>query len=219
MITLSFERTGNGIYIAHTDVLRSLNRSMRRAGIDMNFSKGYNKHMALKLTQPLPLGIASEDEYVSCDVACDLTSEEFLEKMKICFPPFLTPKKAFYTTNNPNLAAKVVASDYEIECEKAAEYKEEIERLKCGFTTVIEREGKKTEKDYAGYVYSVKVENGKIHCRFSFGSKNLRADVFCKYLNEKFGLVIPFSAIVRKKQLVQTENGLIPAAEYLEKLE
>ncbi len=219
MITLCFARTGNGVYVAHTDVLRSLNRSMRRAGLDMNFSKGYNKHMALKLTQPLPLGIASEDEYVSCDVASEVSKREFLEKMQVCFPPFLTPKKAYVSANNPNLAAKVIAGDYEIKCEKADEFKEEIEKLAEGFTTEIEKDGKKTEHDYTGYIYSIRVEKGTIYCRFSFGSKNLRADVFCKYLNDKFGLSIPFSAIVRKKQLVQVENGLITAAEYLESLE
>ena len=68
MITLSYRRFGNGIYISHTDVIRSLNRTIRRAGIDVNYSKGFNRHMSLKLTQPLPLGIASDDEWVIADV-------------------------------------------------------------------------------------------------------------------------------------------------------
>lgn len=69
MITIGFKRTGDGVFVPHTDVLRVLNRTFRRAGICVEYSKGFNRHMSLKMTQPLPLGVADGDCYVTADIA------------------------------------------------------------------------------------------------------------------------------------------------------
>lgn len=218
MITLSFRRFGNGVYISHTDVLRSLNRTMRRAGIDVNYSKGFNRHMSLKLSQPLPLGIASDEEWVTADVVSELDKEEFFRLFSENCPPFIQPTAIYVTDKNPSLAAKIVASDYEIICPEADGFAEEIEKLKDGFVAVTTKDGQPAEKDYTGYVRSVEVKNGVIYCRFCFGNKNLRADVFAAVLKEKFNLDVPLSAITRKRQLVESGEGLIPAARYMESI-
>ena len=218
MLTLSFSRFGDGIYISHTDVLRALNRTLRRAGIDVNYSKGYNKHMALNLTQPLPLGVASQDEWVTADLATDMTKEEFLQKFKENCPPFLSPNCVFETEKSPNLAGKVIASEYVIACENAEKYKSEIEKLKDGFVYSIEKQGKLMTKDATGYIYELRVEDGKIIAVFCYGNKNLRADHFVKYLFDTFGLTIPLTNVVRTRQLVEFDGKLVSAKEYMERL-
>lgn len=218
MLTLSFSRFGDGVYISHTDVLRALNRTLRRAGIDVNYSKGYNKHMALNLTQPLPLGVASNDEWVTADLATEMTKEEFLTLVKENCPPFLSPNVVFETEKNPNLAGKVIASEYVITCPNAEKHKEAIEALQQGFTYIVEKQGKITEKDATGYVYSLKVEEGKITAVFCYGNKNLRADHFVKYLAETFGLNVHLSDVVRTRQFVEEDGRLLSAREYMEKL-
>ncbi len=218
MITLSFKRFGNGVYISHTDVLRSLNRTMRRAEVDVSYSKGFNRHMSLKLSQPLPLGIKSDEEWVTADVVKQWDRNEFFEKIKENCPPYLEPTAVYVTEKNPSLAAKIVASDYEIICKEAEPLKKEIEEMKNGFTATVIRDGEATEKDFTGYVYGIEVRGGVIYCRFAFGNKNLRADVFINALKEKYGLEIPLSAVTRKRQLVQSGDKLISAAEYMESL-
>lgn len=217
MITMSFKRFGNGIYISHTDVLRSLNRTMRRAKIGVNYSNGFNKHMSLKLTQPLPLGVASDDEWVTVDLKEDMDKETFLEKVKANCPPFIEPKKVYYTEKNPALAASVTASDYEIFCPGCETYKKEIEDLKNGFFYIVEKDGETKEKDSTGLLYDVNVEKDKIFCRFAFGRKNFRVDNFLKHLKNKFGLDVPLSDAKRVSQLIPDGNGFITATEYMEK--
>ena len=219
MITLSYRRFGNGIYISHTDVIRSLNRTIRRAGIDVNYSKGFNRHMSLKLTQPLPLGIASDDEWVTADVGEKIDKKDFFERFKTAAPPYIEATGVYKTEKNPSLASKVIASEYEIICPGIQKFREETEALKEGFTVVNEKDGEKKEKDYRGYIYDIKVTGDKIKCVFSFGNKNLRVDLFVKYINDKFGLNIPLSAVTRKLQLTEEDGKLITAKEYMERTE
>ena len=218
MITLSFRRFGDGIYISHTDVLRALNRTMRRAEIAVDYSNGFNKHMALKLSQPLPLGIASDDEWVTIGVKTDLTTDEFLKRFSACCPPFLQGNRAFFTETNPSIASKVIASEYEIACPEAFAYKDAIEKLKDGFVVKTVTNGEEKTKDATGLVYEITVTEEGIRCTFAFGNKNLRVDTFLTYLQQMLGLEIPLSRVTRTKQLLAGENGFISVEHYMEKL-
>ena len=48
MITLKYYKKDKAIYLSHIDVLRHMNRTFRRAGIDVAFSQGFNPHMVTK---------------------------------------------------------------------------------------------------------------------------------------------------------------------------
>lgn len=218
MFNLSFRRFGNGIYISHTDVLRSLNRIMRRAEIDVAYSKGFNKHMSLKLTQPLPLGIASDDEWVTVNVESKITKEEFFEKFKVNCPPFLEALEIYETEINPSLASKVTASKYFIKSISAYKYKTEIENLKNGCIMKVKKAGEFIDKDVTDYVYEVDVNENGIICTVAFGSKNLRMDSFCNYLNENYGLKIKLSEVLRLKQLIDDNGNMITVNEYIGRL-
>ena len=215
MYNLSFRRFGNGIYISHTDVLRNLNRTMRRAEINVAYSKGFNKHMSLKLTQPLPLGIASDDEWVTINVESKISKEEFFEKFKSNCPPFLEAVGIYETETNPSLAAKIIASQYFIKCADAYKYKTEIENLKNGCIMKVKKTGEFVDKDVTDYIYEIIVNQNGIICTVAFGSKNLRMDSFCNYLKENFGLNIKLTDVLRKKQLINDNGNLITVSEYI----
>ena len=218
MFTLSFRRFGDGIYISHTDVLRALNRTMRRAEIGVEYSKGFNRHMSLKLTQPLPLGVASDDEWATIDVTGTYEKEELLQKIRENLPPFLSANCLFETERNPGLAAKITASDYRILCPQANERATEIAALTAGFRVAIEKKGEIVEKDATGLVYAIRVENGTIEARLAFGNRNFRVDYLLAYLNATFGWAIPLTAVTRTRQLLETDGRFVSAREYMEGL-
>lgn len=47
MITLKYRKSGNAVFISHIDTLRGMVRAIRRAEINMAYSKGFNPHMLL----------------------------------------------------------------------------------------------------------------------------------------------------------------------------
>ena len=77
MILLKFEKAEGFCFISHVDTLRHFQRIFRRADISVEYSKGFNPHMLIYFSSPLPLGLASKAEYVC--VATDMKAEEFCQ--------------------------------------------------------------------------------------------------------------------------------------------
>jgi radical SAM-linked protein len=219
MITIAFEKSDNAIYVAHTDILRSLNRTFRRAGISVNYSKGFNRHMNLKLTQPLPFGVASKEEWVSADIESEYSENELLQLFNDNCPPFLKAYKAYKVDANPNLGGKVVASDYLIENDKAIEYKDKIlDALKNMELTIENKKRETIIKKVADLIYKVEVGVNGIYILSGFGNNNLRMDLVSKRLNELFLLEIENTDLVRLKQYVEIDNELVWADDYIKSL-
>ena len=212
MITINFSRFGDGIFVSHVDVLRSLNRTFRRAGIDVAYSKGFNKHMSLKMTQPLPLGVADEDCYVTADIPdLSLSARECVALFNEFRPPFLKAKAAFATEKNPSLAGKINASEYLLRsadpsvAEKLKNFSPDYE------VTMRNADGEKTVK---GLIYETEILPDGAAVTLAFGNVNLRIDALCRSLNESFGTDFAFTDAVRILQLYR-ENGVMRTAREL----
>lgn len=220
MITLAFERNANSIYVAHTDILRSLNRTFRRAGIQVNYSLGFNRHMSLKLTQPLPFGVASKEEWVSADITNDLSAEEIMAKFNENCPPFLHAFESYKLNSNPNLGGLVVASDYMIKTAEAVKYKEQIlEVLKTLEVTIVKPEKESVTKQVADLIYKADVTSEGVYLLMAFGNKNLRIDSVAYKLDGLFNLGVDHTSLVRLHQYVQGENNtLVKVSEFVKGL-
>ncbi len=216
MLTIAFEKTQNSVFVAHTDILRSLNRTFRRAGINVGYSKGFNRHMSLKLTQPLPFGVASKEEWVTADTDfadADLALRLFNENC----PPSLKASRAFVVKANPNLGGKVVASDYKLYSPEAINHKEEI--INAFNNLEIGKKGSPEEKINATHlIYKADVDEEGIYVLSAFGNKNVRMDMVAAHLNALFNLDIEVTDIIRLTQYVETDGKLISAEEYVRSL-
>lgn len=215
MITLKYQKTGRAIYLSHIDVLRHLNRTFRRAGIEVEFSLGFNPHMLTKLGIPLPLGTYSSAEYVT--VNTPFSAEEFLKKYNEVCVEGMEGLKAFDVQKNPNLAGKVVFAEYYIPA-NAMSKKEELENLPKCETLVIDyptrKEPMKT-KDIGGLVKSVKVF--ETHIQIVMDAVALRADVLANSLARKYAFDVNVEKIFRINQFVKSSSGgLVEVDKFLE---
>lgn len=218
MITIAFEKKDNAIYVSHTDIIRSLNRTFRRAGIAVNYSKGFNRHMSLKLTQPLPFGVTSREEWVTCDIEKEYNENEILSLFNANCPPSLHAKSAYILKANPNLGGLVIASDYMIYSEKAFALKDEILLAFKTLEITTNKDGEIITKSVADLIYKAKVTKEGIYLLLAFGNKNLRIDLVAKRLNELFNLDIENTDLVRLHQYVGKGGDIILAEEYIKSL-
>ena len=218
LITVRFSKQENGTFVAHTDILRALNRTFRRAGIIMNYSTGFNKHMLLNLTQPLPLGIASECEYVTADVASEMSAEEFLNKFNACCPPFLHGERAWITEKKPALASVITASRFFFRSSEAINVKEKLENCRKEYVITYVHGGKEKTVEASKLIYELSVTDEGIEALMASGNINLRSDALAKNWNDDFGLKIELADIVRKEQYVAMPDGFLSATEYLERM-
>ena len=67
---IKFSKTGSMRFIGHLDVMRYFQKAMRRAGINVSYSKGFSPHQLMSFTSPLGTGLSSSAEYL------DITLEE-----------------------------------------------------------------------------------------------------------------------------------------------
>jgi len=59
---LVFSKTGRAVYISHLDLMRTFQRAFARAGMQVWHTEGFNPHIYLSIAQPLPVGVAGENE-------------------------------------------------------------------------------------------------------------------------------------------------------------
>lgn len=67
-LRLTFEKGEATRYIGHLDVLRTFIRALRRGGIPVKYSEGFNPHAVMSFALPLGVGVTSECEIVDIAV-------------------------------------------------------------------------------------------------------------------------------------------------------
>lgn len=68
-------------FIAHLDLMRTLQKIVKRSELPIEYSKGFNPHMAVSIAQPLSVGAHSSGEYMDVVLNSDLEEKYILDKM------------------------------------------------------------------------------------------------------------------------------------------
>ena len=124
-IICKYSKTGYLKYISHLDVLRFIQRSVKRAGINAKYSEGFNPHMKTSFGYPLSLGTESIGEYFELELNENIDLELFAKKMNSVMPKEMQIIKADYSENSESLMKRCEYSEYliNIESEKIDENK------------------------------------------------------------------------------------------------
>ena len=80
-VRLKFKKVGNLQYISHLDLQRTFNRVIKRAGIPVWYTKGFNPHMKLVFSSPLSIGSESICEYLDLSMQGDISCSEIMERL------------------------------------------------------------------------------------------------------------------------------------------
>jgi radical SAM-linked protein len=88
-VRLSFAKRGDLRLVSHHDLLRCLERTLRRAQIPMAVSQGFNPRPKIVFALALALGIEGRREVVELELAEPLEPAELLERLRKVSPPGL----------------------------------------------------------------------------------------------------------------------------------
>lgn len=214
MIILRHLKVDDVSYVSHKDILRVLQRGLKRAKVDVKYSQGYVPHMLTYTTTPVPLGVQSEAEYFAIDCN-DKDKDDVMKRYNDAMPSGMRAVASFYKDKNPNLAGIVVASDYK--AVGNSPLPKEIESiLNCdSYLISTFKKGEAVEKDIAGLIYDLKVDGNALYMRLASGNANLRADSFIEHINSKFACNIKTNDIIRTAQLVMKDGVMTDVEEIL----
>ncbi len=81
MPRLLFEKTGNGIWISHLDLMRVFQRAFKRAGLPLTHTQGYNPRPSVSIALPLSVGVESHCELLDFDLEEPVSCEEIKKRL------------------------------------------------------------------------------------------------------------------------------------------
>lgn len=82
-------------FISHRDLMRAFQRAIRRAGIPVIFSQGFNPHMKIAWGNALKVGATSEGEFAEIQVEAWVKPHELMAKLNAQLPKGLEIIEAF----------------------------------------------------------------------------------------------------------------------------
>ena len=112
-IRLTFAKLGAVQYTSHLDLHRTWERTIRRAGLPLAYSHGFNPRPRINLASALPLGFTSSCEFVDIWFESDVPIVDIITALELAAPPGLKIINAEeIDLNTPKLQKQVIASIY-----------------------------------------------------------------------------------------------------------
>mgnify|MGYP001272788804 FL=1 len=85
-VRLRFSKTGRLKYISHLDINRAMSRALKRAGIPLWYTEGFNPHPYMSFSLPLSLGVESLCESVDLRITGEITNKEIKDRLNSVLP-------------------------------------------------------------------------------------------------------------------------------------
>jgi len=110
-VRIRFSKRGRAKYISHLDLMRAMSRAVRRAGLPIWYTEGFNPHPYLSFALPLPLGQEGLREAMDLRLTEDMPFDEIAG----CFDGVLPEGIEILEATQPWCApGEIKAAEYEI---------------------------------------------------------------------------------------------------------
>ena len=208
MIVIKFEKTGTAALVSHVDNLRAITYLFNRAGLNVEYSQGFNPHMELGFSSPVALGVESLCEYVSVKTEY---GENLLDRLNAVSPKGIRFTKIFNA--EVNLAATLNRATYRVEAEGIGDVICEI--FHPMYTICYQDKGQWVEKNVANRIFKAeKIDGNTALVTLAIGNDNVRPDRLVNHLMRTHKLTGDY-----RITKIQTFVNDTPADEYLTSLQ
>lgn len=110
-VRLFFTKLDRAKYISHLDMNRCMSRAIKRAGLPVWYTGGFNPHMYLTFPLPLSLGCESVYECVDLKMTQKVDFDQMVSRLNACLPPDIQ----VFSAGEQKMDQKEIAwADYEI---------------------------------------------------------------------------------------------------------
>ncbi|HKM01102.1 MAG TPA: TIGR03936 family radical SAM-associated protein [Sedimentibacter sp.] len=224
VIICKYSKTGFLKYISHLDVLRFIQRSVKRAGINAKYSEGFNPHMKTSFGYPLSLGTESIGEYFELELNEKIDLDVFVEKMNSVMPKEMQIIKASVSEDTDSLMKRCKYAEYLISIESDTIDENELngyfkEMLSEGVIYIRQKKNKKNKlvskelntKELINYLKAEKINDNKINVMAVFKTLetgSMRVEELIKLIIER-GFEVDYSTIMKIDALDKEMNPIM----------
>jgi len=142
-VRLKWEKGKEVRFTSHLDVIRMFERAVRRSGIPVAYSMGFNPHQRIAFGPPLPLGFISDSEYLDLQLEEPYTDGVFyLLRRTLPFGFILLEAKPIFGKTQ-SLSSVINLASYVMDVGRAKdELEKRIEKILTGKSFLVKRETK-----------------------------------------------------------------------------
>ena len=217
---IKFCKYGSMKYIGHLDIMRYFQKAIRRSGLPIKYSEGFNPHQIMSFAAPLGVGITSNGEYVDIEVHSTGTTAEMLERLNaVMAEGFEIAEYKLLPDTAANAMSSVAAADYTLTFRPGYEPEEEsaeewFKKLTAFFDqpqVMVLKKTKKGEKemDLKPLIYDLGVIAGndaaqaQLFMKISTGSaSNIKPELLLDAYYEALGKErSPFAFMVQREEV------------------
>ena len=197
-IRIKYSKLGNLRFIGHLDVMRYFQKEIRRAGLDVSYSKGYSPHQIISFAAPLAMGITSDGEYFDGEFESVTTSKDMIDALNaVSVDEMKVTECVLLPDDAKNSMSVVSASDYVITFEERASDDEKTKLIESVMDfmaqneIVILKKTKKSEREenIKPGIINCELRDDSIYMLLSTGSEyNLKPELVMQALYAYTGI-------------------------------
>lgn len=221
ILRMRFGREDPAIWLSHLDLMRTFERSVRRAGLPAAYSQGFNPRPQMTFALPLGVGLATTDDYLDLSLTGEVDPEAALAALNQSLPAGLRVLRAVpVAAGGKSLMSLISAAEYEIAAPGLAAAFRLLAEIPDDDPWQITRETKKGIRTIDIRPLLLKgeiLDEMKIRVLVRAGSRdNLRPDLLLSFLSQNCCLeylAAQDAAITRTRLLIETDGrltGLLP---------
>lgn len=114
-LRVRYVKQGRLRYLGHLEVLHTIERIVRRAGLPYAVTQGFSPHMRAGFSAALPVGTSSSCEWFDVFLTELVPASDALERLRAAAPADLAPQEAGYVDVRADaLTAFITRADYRI---------------------------------------------------------------------------------------------------------
>lgn len=210
-IGLEFSKEGMAKYISHLDLQRAFSRAIRRSGLPVKMSEGFNPHYVVSFASALALGVESEVECVEMALKEFVKPELFVFAINNVMPPGLKAKRAVVLGKKaPKLMATAMEAEYAVSLNKV-----NLELLNSAVCDIMSKEsilavktakGKQKQFDIRPMIYNLEVSGDTLVMRLCAApSGSLKPEFVIDEIKKKTG---DFQYSIKRTGLFAHKDGM-----------
>ncbi|MGR6835377.1 TIGR03936 family radical SAM-associated protein [Syntrophomonas erecta] len=150
-------------FLSNLDVLRLMERALRRAEIPFALSEGFNPHIRISMGTVLPVGLWGQREYFDLELKEDYLTTNFRESLNKVLPPAIVIKACQeIPADTPSLMKKINSAAYAFMVKEGQTHLEAMaDRFLSASSLVVKSRGKKKgiDKDLRDGIYKIDITN------------------------------------------------------------
>lgn len=164
-----FAKQGDLRFIGHQDLARTVERLLRRAGVQLSMTEGFHPRARLGFPLALAVGIAGDEEVVELDLAEEVDIARLTEQLQAHAPPGLTFRDVQLV---PEGTRKAVVQNFEFRLPLPAERRvaagAKVAEFLAAATWPIRRAGRRAELDLRTSILELTIDDAGLRMQLAF---------------------------------------------------